>query len=345
MTLSVGQLIILGVGSLLISGLLTWPVRKLAIRVGAMDAPTLERKVQKEPVPYLGGISIALTISTITYGSVIASDSRTSTFPLASFVLVPALFMAAMGLVDDLKGLQPLPRLVMQTLAGIIVAVALVTTDTMGVAFSNPILDIGISIVWIVGICNSINFFDNIDGGAAGTVAVATLGVAYIAYSRQQELISALAIVTAGATLGFLFWNKAPAKLYMGDAGALFLGVLLSVLTIRLNPGIIPNWKSLAIPPILLAVPILDTCIAVFSRIYRGISPFQGGKDHLSHRLVRKGLQRKTAAISLWGLGTVFDLLAISIYTWPDTLGTQLIVGTLVLWASLFVWFWKIPSE
>ena len=131
----------------------------------------------------------------------------------------------------------------------------------------------------------------------------------------------------------------------MGDAGALFLGVLLSVLTIRLNPGIAPNWKSLAIPPILLAVPILDTCIAVFSRIKRGISPFQGGKDHLSHRLVRKGLQRKSAAISLWGLGAIFGCLAIAIYTWPQIAGTQLIIGTLILWIALFIWFWGIPSE
>ena len=339
------QVLILGFAAFSMSGLLTWPVRKIAIRIGAMDAPTLERKTQKEPVPYLGGVSIALTVCTITYAAVIASDSTTSTFPLASYVLIPALFMALMGLVDDLKGLQPLPRLAIQTLAGVLVASVLVATDTMGVAFNNPVLDIGISILWIVGICNSINFFDNIDGGAAGTVAVASLGVAFIAFSRQQELISALAVVTAGATLGFLLWNKAPAKIYMGDAGALFLGVLLSVLTIRLNPGIVPNWKSLAIPPILLGVPILDTCIAVFSRIKRGISPFQGGKDHLSHRLVRKGLQRKTAAISLWGLGAIFGLLAISIYTWPDTLGTQLIVGTLGLWVLLFVWFWKIPSE
>ena len=339
------QTLILGFAAFSMSGLLTWPVRKIAIRIGAMDAPTLERKTQKEPVPYLGGVSIALTVCTITYAAVIASDSTTSTFPLASYVLIPALFMALMGLVDDLKGLQPLPRLAIQTLAGVLVASVLVATDTMGVAFNNPVLDIGISILWIVGICNSINFFDNIDGGAAGTVAVASLGVAFIAFSRQQELISALAVVTAGATLGFLLWNKAPAKIYMGDAGALFLGVLLSVLTIRLNPGIVPNWKSLAIPPILLGVPILDTCIAVFSRIKRGISPFQGGKDHLSHRLVRKGLQRKTAAISLWGLGAIFGLLAISIYTWPDTLGTQLIVGTLGLWVLLFVWFWKIPSE
>lgn len=345
MSLSIAQFAALGASAVFLSGFLTWPIRKLAIRIGAMDVPTLERKTQTAPVPYLGGVSIALTVCIITYTAVISSDSTTNTFPLASFVLIPSLFMAAMGLVDDLKGLQPLTRLVMQTIAGIVVALVLVSTDTMGVAFNNPLLDIGVTILWIVGICNSINFFDNIDGGAAGTVAVATLGIAFIAYSRQQELVSALSIVTGGATFGFLLWNKAPAKIYMGDAGALFLGVLLSVLTIRLNPGIVPNWKSLTIPLILLAVPILDTSIAVCSRIKRGISPFEGGKDHLSHRLVRNGLQRKTAAILLWALSANFGLLAISIFTWPDTLGTQLISVTLALWIVLFVWFWKIPSE
>lgn len=345
MSFSVTQLVILGLAALVMSGLLTWPVRKIAIRVGAMDAPNLDRKTQKEPVPYLGGVSIALTVSTITYAAVITSDSTTTTFPLATYVMAPALLMALMGLVDDLKGLQPMPRLFMQTAAGLVVGIVLVLTDTMGVAFSNPIVNVALSVLWIVGICNSINFFDNIDGGAAGTVAIATLGVAYIAYAQKQELVSALAIVTAGATLGFLVWNKAPAKIYMGDAGALFLGVLLSVLTIRLNPGIAPTWKSLAIPLILLAVPILDTCIAVFSRIKRGISPFQGGKDHLSHRLVRKGLQRKTAAITLWGLGALFAGLAIAIYTYPATAGTQLISLTLGIWILLFIWFWKIPSE
>jgi UDP-GlcNAc:undecaprenyl-phosphate GlcNAc-1-phosphate transferase len=339
------QVFLLGFAAFSMTGLLTYPVRKLAIRVGAMDVPSLARKTQTEPVPYLGGLSIALTVCVITYSAVFTSDSKSNTFLLASYVLAPALLMSLMGLVDDLKGLPPLPRLAMQTLAGVVVAIVLVSTETMGVAFNNPVLDIGVSVLWIVGICNSINFFDNIDGGAAGTVAIAGLGIAFIAFSRQQELISALAIVTSGATIGFLLWNKAPAKIYMGDAGALFLGVLLSVLTIRLNPGIVPNWKSLFIPPILLAVPILDTFIAVSSRIKRGISPFQGGKDHLSHRLVRKGLQRKTAALSLWGLGGVFGLLAISIYTWPDSLGTELIAGTVSFWIVLFVLFWKIPSE
>ena len=341
----ISQIVLLGVAALIFSGFLTWPVRRLALRIGAMDEPKIQRKMQKEPIPYLGGVSIALTVSVITYATVLASDSSASTFPLASYVLIPALFMAIMGLVDDVRGLPALPRLAMQSIAGVVVAFVLVSTDTMGVAFGNPVMNAGFTILWIVGICNAINFFDNIDGGAAGTVAVATLGITYISFSRQQELVSALAVVTLGATLGFLLWNKAPAKIYMGDAGALFLGVILAVLTIRLNPGIIPSWKSLAIPPILLAVPILDTCIAVLSRIKRGLSPFQGGTDHLSHRLVRKGLSKNIVVFFLWGLSAVFALLAISIFSWPDTFGTQLIFAALTLWTALFVWFWKIPSE
>ena len=105
------QLLILGFIALVMCAFLTWPVRKLAIRIGAMDAPNLKRKTQGEPVPYLGGVSVALTISFLTYVAVLASDSTSSTFSLASFVLIPALFMGAMGLVDDLKGLPPIRRL------------------------------------------------------------------------------------------------------------------------------------------------------------------------------------------------------------------------------------------
>lgn len=334
-----------GISAFAFTGLITWPVRAIAIRIGAMDMPNLERKTQKEPVPYLGGISIAIAVTIITYAGVIASDFTTTNFPLASYVLVPALIMGAMGLVDDLSGLPAMPRLVFQTLIAIAVAILLVKTNTVGAAFGDSILNQGLTVLWIVGICNSINFFDNLDGGAAGTVAVVALGIFYIAYNQGQESISALAIVTAGATLGFLIWNKQPAKIYMGDAGALFLGVVISVLTIRVNPGINSSWKSLAIMPILLAVPILDTTVAVTSRIYRGLSPLTGGKDHLSHRLVRKGATHKNAAILLWMGSGLFALLAIGIYSFPKNLGTLLIYLAALIWARALVYFLRIPSE
>ena len=345
MSFSAGQFALLGLMAFALTGLLTWPVRLLAIRIGAMDKPNLERKTQKEPVPYLGGASIAIAVTALAYAGVVASDFTTTNFPLASYVLIPALVMGTMGLIDDLRGLPALPRLIVQTAIAMVVSLVLINTNTVGVAFDDSMINRGLTIFWIVGICNSINFFDNLDGGAAGTVAVATLGIFYIAYNQGQESVSALAITTAGATLGFLIWNKQPAKIYMGDAGALFLGVVISVLTIRVNPGIDPSWKSLALMPILLAVPILDTTVAVTSRIYRRLSPLTGGKDHLSHRLVRKGLTQKTAAIALWAGSALFALLAIGIYNSPTSLGTPLTYLAAAIWASALIYFLGIPSE
>ena len=345
MTYSIAQFFLLGFLTFSFVGVITPPIRNIALRVGAVDAPTLARKAQKEPVPYLGGVAIAIGIVAASYGSLLAVDFSLDTFKLASFVLVPAMAISAMGLWDDLKGLEPWPRLVAQTFTGIIVAVILTVTDTMGFAFNNHLLNYFITVLWIVGVCNSINFFDNHDGGAAGTVAVITFFLFFIAYDRQQVLVSALAIVTAGATAGFLIWNRHPAKIYMGDAGSLFLGIIISVLTIRLSPGVIPSYKSLAIPLFLMATPILDTTVAVISRLYRGISPFQGGRDHLSHRLMRKGLNRRTTAFTLWGLATFYGLLAVSIYIWPDTYGLQLIVIGAAAWLAKLIFFLRIPSE
>jgi UDP-GlcNAc:undecaprenyl-phosphate GlcNAc-1-phosphate transferase len=171
--------------------------------------------------------------------------------------LLQALVLGGMGLFDDLRSLSPRSRLITQTFIGAVVAFVIVENGTIGTPFGGG--DIGaevgngswlntlVTILWIVGICNSINFFDNLDGAASGAVAIAALGVFLIAFDRGQELVSALSIVTAGATIGFLIWNKSPAKIYMGDAGALFLGIIISVATIRLNPGITPTWQSLAI--------------------------------------------------------------------------------------------------
>ena len=314
MSISAIEFVLLGGAAFVLSGVLTWPVRKLAIWVGAMDKPTMDRKTQKDPVPYLGGVSIALTVSLITYASIIYSDNTKTTFPLVTYLLLPAVFMGAMGLVDDLRGLQPMPRLIFQTIVAVIVSVVLIQTKTIGTPLDNTFL-------------------------------VSTLGITLIAYAQGQELIAALAVVTAGATIGFLLWNKSPAKIYMGDAGALFLGIIVSVLTIRLNPGINPLWNSIALLPMLLAVPILDTCIAVFSRIKRGISPFTGGKDHLSHRLMRKGISKRNTAYCLWAMQASFVALALVTYKWTASLGTPAIALAGIYWLGAFVWFWRIPSS
>ena len=355
MSITAAQFAILGLAAFALTGLLTWPVRALAIRLGAMDAPNMARKTQAEPVPYLGGVAIALGISIVTFAAVFvgandfASDNSEQLKDLALTVLLPALVLGAMGLFDDLRSLSPWPRLIAQTVIGTAVAFVIVENGTIGTPFGaagdSSWLNTLITIVWIVGICNSINFFDNLDGAASGAVAIAALGVFFIAFDRGQELVSALSIVTAGATIGFLMWNKSPAKIYMGDAGALFLGVIISVAAIRLNPGITPTWQSLAIPVMLLAVPLLDTCVAVFSRLARGLSPLTGGKDHLSHRLVRGGLTRRVAAFSLWSASGVCAVMAVGVYQFADSLGALIITGFAGLWLVALVLFLRTPSQ
>jgi len=350
MNISAYQFAILGIAAFALTGLLTWPVRALAIRLGAMDSPNLARKTQATPVPYLGGVAIALgititTLATVFVGGNKSGENVSQLKDLALTVLLPAFLLGAMGLVDDLRSLSPWPRLITQSVVGSIVAFIIVQGGTVGTPFGTSTLNTAVTIFWIVGICNSINFFDNLDGAASGAVAIAALGVFLIAFDRGQELVSALSIVTAGATIGFLMWNKSPAKIYMGDAGALFLGVIISVATIRLNPGITPTWKSLTIPVILLAVPLLDTCVAVFSRLARGLSPLTGGKDHLSHRLVRAGLSRRVAAVGLWSASGVCAVVAVLVYQYPDSLGSLLISAFGASWILALVLFLGTPSE
>ena len=345
MSITTAQFAILCVAAFALTGLLTWPVRALAIRLGAMDAPNMARKTQAQPVPYLGGVAIALGISIVTFAALFFSDENELIIERGLTAIIPALFLGAVGLIDDIRSLPAWPRLVVQTMVGTLLALVLVQTGTLGIAFESDVINTLVTIFWIVGICNSINFLDNMDGAASGAVAIAALGVFFIAFDRGQVLLSALTIVTAGATIGFLMWNKSPAKIYMGDAGALFLGVIISVATIRLNPGITPIWQSLAIPLMLLAIPLLDTFVAVLSRLARGLSPLTGGKDHLSHRLVRAGLTRPMAAISLWSASGVCALFALGVYFFSDSLGLLLIVVFAVGWLTALTLFLRTQSQ
>lgn len=287
-------------------GTLTPVMRKIAISKKIYDLPNAAHKTHKEPVPYLGGVAIIIGVTVISYAAAIYKQFNTEDFLLLTSVLAPAIVLGLIGLWDDLRNLRPGPRLAIQTVAGIFTAYILISQDTVGNPTGSQTLDAIITVIWIVGICNSINFFDNVDGGAAGTVAISSLGLFYLTFQNQQFFIAALSSVTAGATIGFLLWNKSPARIYMGDAGALFLGVLIATLTIRLQPNTDALWKSLATPILLLAVPILDTTTVVVSRIRRGVSPLHGGHDHLSHRLMNMGIARKQAVVLLWVVSSIF---------------------------------------
>ena len=324
-----------------IVGLVTPIMRKIAVKKRILDFPTSAHKSHTKAIPYLGGLAILIGVVTVSYSALFFSNSTFSNFWLATSVLGPAIAMGFVGLWDDIKNLPPLLRFIAQSLSGIFISIVLIVNSSIANPTGSTFLDILLTVFWVVGISNSINFFDNLDGGAAGTAAISAIFITYLAIKSDQTFVSALSVVVAGATLGFLAWNKSPAKIYMGDAGALFLGVLLATLTIRLKPSVETTLGSFSIPVLILAIPILDTCIAVFSRLRRGVSPFQGGKDHLSHRLVRVGMSRKIAALVLWLLSALFGLFAVVITLVSKESEPFFVFGFMLLWIVLFFGFFR----
>ena len=342
--LSVTDYLILGSLSLFLVGGLTPVMQLVAKRFGVIDTPSERHKTHHKPVPYLGGVAIAVGVVTVTYLASLASNFNRSTFLLASSVLVPAIVMGLVGLIDDIRKLSPWPRIIIQSGFGVAISILLVSTNTLGSPFGNYFIDIPITVLWIVGITNSINFFDNVDGGASGAVAISAIFLFFLSWQGEQFLIAALSIVLAGATLGFLVWNRPPARIYMGDAGALFLGILVASLTIRFDPNPIDRIASYAVPFLLLAVPILDTSVAVISRLRRGISPLQGGKDHLSHRLMRSKFTKRQAILILWILSIFFGAIAIVVSLAPFSLERYIVYIALIFWLITFVIFSKLSD-
>jgi len=327
--------------SFLITALLTPVMRRIALYFGVTDKPNQAHKTHKEPVPYLGGLAIVIGVVVVTYGATTLSDFTSKDFLLATTVLVPALMMAAIGLVDDLRQLSPLPRFIVQNMIALVATTVLISTNTLGSPFGLLALDFIVSVFWLVGITNAVNFFDNVDGGASGTVAISSLALAAIAFSSGQFLIASFSIVISGTTIAFLIWNKSPARIYMGDSGALFLGILLASLTIRVDSEAEIGKFGLVIPIFLMAIPILDTSVAVTKRIKVGTSPFKGGRDHLSHRLMRQGLTKRQTVFILWGLSALFAFLAIVLVQADSNIRFISVLFGLLFWLGLFVFFFN----
>ena len=343
MELNFSEYLALFFTALIFVGVLTPLVRKVALRIEILDAPTESHKTHKEAIPYLGGVAIIVGTCLTTYLAIVVSG-QASALSLVSAVLIPAVLMGVIGLVDDIKKLSPWPRFIAQNLFGLVIAVILIATRTLGSPTGDTIIDVAITTLWIVGITNSINFFDNVDGGASGTVAISSLFLFFLAFQGGQYAIAALSLVLTGATTGFLLWNKPPARIYMGDAGALFLGILIATLTLRFDPNPINLSASFALPILLLAVPILDTTVAVISRARRRISPFQGGQDHLSHRLMRAGFSKRQSVLSLWLISTFYCFIALAISNAPFDLERALTGIAGAIWLLMLALFLRTPD-
>jgi UDP-GlcNAc:undecaprenyl-phosphate GlcNAc-1-phosphate transferase len=260
--------------------------RQLARNIGLVDRPAA-RKVHTVAVPYLGGLGVA---SATLAGLVFAPGAG---IRLGAVALIAA-GMCVVGLLDDDRQLSPRIRLAVEVGAALATVALGLRFEATGLA---PV-DIALTVVWIVGLTNAANLLDNMDGLGAGTAATIAGSSLVVMVGTGGRPEAALALAVIGACLGFLVYNKRPATVYMGDAGSLFLGYLLAVITLAATDLARPGTR-LVMPLMLAALPVTDTLTVVMARLRRGISPAQAGKDHLSHRLVARGFSPGVAVLVL----------------------------------------------
>lgn len=330
------------VGATVFSLLLVPAVREYARSRHIHDKPG-GHKSHSTPVPYLGGVamvvafSIAMVIGVFVRRAAQFDDGQVSIafgnlfsqgdglVRELAVVLGLALLFAAMGLIDDLRGLSPWLRFVV----GSGIAITLVS---YGVVLQSPLpqwIEVVISVVWILGMTNAFNLLDNIDGLAAGTAAVASGAFFFIAVLNDQQYSALLAIGLAGAMLGFLRSNFAPATIYMGDAGSLFIGFMMAYLGLKMRTNV-TEIPQLFAPVLVLGVALLDTTVVVVSRLRRGVSPFTGGQDHLSHRFLRLGLSVRRSVTALLVASLALGVLAVGLSDAPAGVGYWVLTAAVV---------------
>lgn len=294
----------------LLALLLTPLVRRLALRVGALD-PFSARKVLSAPsVPRLGGAGVAaafyLTVATLwLLRSSLTRATLASDTPVLA-ILLGGLPILAVGAVDDLRGLQALPKLIVEVLVGLALwALGLRVLPQLGAPLSCLL-----TVLWLVGVMNATNLIDGLDGLASGVALFALVSTAVAALLRGDLLLALLVIVLAGSVLGFLVYNIRPASIFLGDAGSLFLGYLLAATAVW-SVRKAATAVALVFPLVALGLPLLDTSLTISRRLLSGWPLTQGDRDHVHHRLRgRFGVGR--AVYILYGVCAVFSTLSLA---------------------------------
>jgi UDP-GlcNAc:undecaprenyl-phosphate GlcNAc-1-phosphate transferase len=295
--------------------------RILARRVGLVDQPGL-RKAHRLPVPLMGGLAMyaALIIAFLIFG-------KRDWLAEGMGILAGATLLLIAGLWDDRYGAPVWVKLS----AEVVAAACLIVVGVQVRLFNLWWLDLPITLFWVVGITNAVNLMDNMDGLAAGVTAVGAGFFFAMAALEGQGLVASLAAALFGAAVGFLFYNFAPAVSFMGDAGALVLGFLLAALGIKIRFVHFPLGATWMAPIVVLGVLIFDTALVAVSRVRRGRSPFQGGSDHTSHRLVQLGLSHARAVLTIYVAALVLGALAVSLTRAPVVTANLAFVALVVV--------------
>jgi UDP-GlcNAc:undecaprenyl-phosphate GlcNAc-1-phosphate transferase len=257
-------------------------VQRVALLNGVTAAPRADR-LHTSPTPYLGGVAIVVV-------AVAASPFIGEWKAEAAVIVTGALLLGIVGLLDDLYTLRPAPRLGAEVFAALLASAAGAHVHIFG-----GVADVALTVVWLVGVTNAFNLVDNMDGAAGGIAAATAVALAVTAAINGQVLVGGLAAVVAGSCVAFLIYNWHPARIFMGDAGALPLGYLLAAIALKLRFPV-PHAASITAIVLFTAPALFDMTLVVISRTARHVPVYIGGTDHTSHRLLRLGWSTRVVA-------------------------------------------------
>ena len=299
--------------------------RKLAFKLGAVDEPD-PRKVHTKIMPRLGGLAIFA-------GFVCAAGWAVQAQGPYLGIIIGGSIVFLVGVLDDVYGLSPWAKLAGQVVAAAAavyfgVAVHFVTNPFDGLVYLGK-LSIPLTVLWIVGVTNAVNLVDGLDGLAAGVSGIAALAMGTIALQHGQVPAALMCLAVVGATLGFLPYNFHPARIFMGDAGALFLGFVLaclSVVGLAKSAAVI----SLFVPIVVLGIPVFDTFFAIIRRMNKKMPIFAPDKNHLHHRLMALGFSHRQSVLIIYGISVLFGGAAVAL-TYVTSPKAMLILAVLLV--------------
>lgn len=314
-------------------------VKSFAKKVGAMDVPDGARRVHDHPIPRMGGLAIFL-------GFLLSALLFVDIGPQFQGILLGCVIIVATGVIDDIISLNAWVKLALQIAAALVAVLHGIRIEVL----INPIvwssseywvlgaLSIPITILWIVGITNSVNLIDGLDGLAVGVSTISSVTMLIIALLVADAQVALVLAALAGACVGFMPYNLNPAKIFMGDTGSLLLGYVLATTSVM---GLFKFYAvvSFAVPLLALAVPLFDTVFAFCRRLLKGQSPFHPDRGHFHHRLIDMGLSQKQAVAVLYCISAVLGLAAVVITTSGEIKALILILGfclCALLWAFVY---------
>lgn len=317
-----------------------------ANKKGILDNPNKDnRRVHKVPTPRIGGIAIvsAILISVLTMWGISLFIDINLDNKVIGYV-IGAIIIALMGFVDDVKSLKPLYKFMFQLVAGAVIYMFGISIIGTKIPFLHTqFIDFGIlafpvTLIWVLGITNSVNLIDGLDGLAAGISSISAISLLFIFMitgASVEVVVITLALV--GATLGFLPYNFNPAKTFMGDTGSNFLGYTLATVSIM---GMAKGYTLLAIviPLIILGVPVFDMLFAIIRRLARHQKLTTPDKDHIHHRLLRKGFSQRQAVLILYTITSILGILSVTIISGKLKQGIMSIVIVIIAWIGGYIY-------